>query len=229
VLCRLSLSPETCIRKTEDLYGRWGARSLLFAKFVPGFASIAAPLAGVARTPVATFLCMDGLGVALWAGFAVLIGETFRGAVSDVVTLLERLGQAGLALVVAGLVLFVLTKWVQRRRFFHELKLARISVIELYGLIDDGERPIILDVRPRGEQIRGGRIPGARTASLDGVTDLLDSIDEHEEVIVYCDCPDEAAAARLAKTLMQHGVVRVRPLFGGIEAWRAAGFAVEFD
>ena len=46
-LCRVSLSPDSCVRQTESIFTRWGARSLTVAKFVPGFASVATAMAGI--------------------------------------------------------------------------------------------------------------------------------------------------------------------------------------
>ena len=92
-LCRVSLSPDSCVRQTESIYLRWGAPSLLVAKFIPGFAAVATALAGTLGTRAWAFVIFDGLGALLWAGLAVALGVVFQHAVNDVLEVLEQLGK----------------------------------------------------------------------------------------------------------------------------------------
>ena len=46
LLCRFSLEASTCVARTESYFSRRGALTLLFAKFVPGLSTVAAPIAG---------------------------------------------------------------------------------------------------------------------------------------------------------------------------------------
>jgi membrane protein DedA with SNARE-associated domain/rhodanese-related sulfurtransferase len=226
MLCRISLSPDSCVRQTESVYMRWGASSLLVAKFIPGFASISSALAGTLGTRYITFLFFDSLGAALWAGSAIWLGSLFSSTVGDLLDVLESLGKWGLLLLGLALVAFVANKWWQRDQFLKSLRMARISVDELHELHSSGTAPVIIDVRPAHAQ-RGGRIPGAMTISLDDMEELALDMPEDSEVIVYCACPNEVSAARVAKQLMRKGYTRVRPLTGGIDAWIAAGHSVE--
>jgi membrane protein DedA with SNARE-associated domain/rhodanese-related sulfurtransferase len=226
-LCRISLSPHTCVQQTEAIYLRWGAPSLLVAKFIPGFASIGSALAGMLGTRRIAFLFFDGLGAALWAGSAIWLGSLFREAVGDLLAVLEQLGKWGLLLLGLALIAFVANKWWQRRCFVKSLRMARVSVDELHQLRMAKAAPVIVDVRPAYAQ-RDGHIPGAITISMEEMNDLALILADDTEVIVYCDCPTELSAARIAKQLMQKGYTRVRPLHGGIDAWVAAGHALEF-
>ncbi len=225
-LCRISLSPDSCVRQTELIYLRWGAPSLLVAKFIPGFASIASALAGTVGTGRLTFLVYDGLGAVLWASSAIYLGSLFSTAIEDLLRILEQLGKSGAVLLAAALVSFIASKWWQRYRFMKSLRMARITVEELNALLQQGRAPLIVDVRPSLSQ-QLDRIPGAVVLSVDDLTgkDFEDLVDG--EVIVYCACPNEASAAVVAKKLMQRGYTRVRPLAGGIAAWIAAGYGVE--
>ena len=101
-LCRMSLSPDSCVRKTETIFTRWGAPSLAVAKFVPGFASVATAMAGVVRLSRWRFLLFDAIGAALWSGVAIAVGYVFRNAINEVLAVLETMGKIGLALIVAG-------------------------------------------------------------------------------------------------------------------------------
>lgn len=225
-LCRVSLSPDSCVRQTESIYLRWGPASLLVAKFIPGFASVASALAGTTGTRLGTFLFFDALGAALWAGSAVYLGSLFSTTVDDLLSVLEQLGKGGLLLILAAFAIFIATKWWQRRRFLKSLRMARISVDELYQLLQQGDPPTIVDVRsPLSQQ--AGRIPGAVAIADDAVQTFVATVPSDHEVIVYCACPNEVSAARVAKQLMQRGYRRVRPLHGGIDAWIAAGYSLE--
>lgn len=228
-ICRISLSPDACIRQTESLYGRWGPRSLLVAKFIPGFASIASALAGVVGTPRSVFVAYDTLGALIWVGSAVLLGSLFSTTVEDLLAVLTALGQWGLVLLAAALAVFIARKWWQRQRTVRSLRMPRISVQELHGLQSQGAAPTLIDVRPQ-EAFRSGHIPGAQAwpqrPSGHGTphAHLLPHEAHPHGVVVYCDCPDEVSAARLARQLQRAGFANVRPLQGGLRAWEAAGF-----
>lgn len=221
LMCRLSLSPDSCVTMTRDIYTRWGPPSLIGAKFVPGFAAVATTLAGENRTRVGVFLLYDTLGALLWSGGAVLLGAVFHEAVNEVLLTLEAFGRWGLPVLLGLIAAFVAWKWWQRRRFLKEIEMARISVPELHQLITDGKGPLILDVRS-ARQRADGWIPGARFVANLAEADL----EPHDEVIVYCDCPNEASAAILAKQLRVRGFGRVRPLAGGFHAWMTEGHEV---
>ena len=226
-LCRVSLSPDSCVRQTESIYLRWGAPSLLVAKFIPGFAAVATALAGSIGTRLWVFLLFDGLGALLWAGLAVGLGVGFQNAVNEVIEVLEQLGKWGLVAIAGAFALIAMLKWWQRQRFYRQLRMARISVGELRVLLDQGKLPVILDVRSPLLQGQDGRIPGAIQIDARTFGETPPALPADGEVIVYCACPNEASAALIAKRLMQQGYSRVRPLQGGIDAWIAAGYAIE--
>src|SRR5256885_1476114 len=149
-LCRISLSPDSCVRDTETRFERWGLKSLLIAKFIPGFSTVAPPLAGASGRGTLAFIIYDGIGALIWAGAAVAAGRAFHRAIDRLLEALENLG--GWALVVIGCLLAVLiaVKWAQRIHFLKQLRLARIEPHELKAMLDRGEFPIVLDVRTPG-------------------------------------------------------------------------------
>jgi rhodanese-related sulfurtransferase len=218
------------VRQTESIYERWGAPSLIVAKFIPGFAVMATSLAGLLRTPLWRFGLYDGLGALLWSGAAVLLGWLFRDAVAQVIAVFNQAGRWGLIAIVAALALYLAVKTVQRHQLIRSLRMARVSVDELKEMLAADERPLIVDVRSLSSQA-GGRIPGAIWIDSHAFDESMKSqgLDHHaaSEVIVYCACPNEASAATVAKKLLQAGFKRVRPLGGGIEAWVEKGYEVE--
>lgn len=231
-ICRISLSPDSCVQQTERLYTRWGPPSLAVAKFIPGFAAVATSMAGLVRTPLRRFVPWDALGALLWSGAALLLGRLLQGAVNELLATLEAAGRWGLMALGALLALSIAFKAVQRWRLIRRLRMARISVDELAALLERGERPLVVDVRSPGAQAQG-RIPGAvwldalafdASLAREGLHERLD-----DEVIVYCACPNEASAAVVAQRLYKAGFRRVRPLGGGIEAWEEAGYTLAKD
>jgi membrane protein DedA with SNARE-associated domain/rhodanese-related sulfurtransferase len=230
LMCRISLSPDSCVRQSEDLFDRWGPPSLMFAKFVPGFAAIATSMAGVVRTRLASFVFYDAIGALLWSAMPVALGWFFRDAIDEVFETLAQAGRWGFIALVLLLVLYVAIKAAQRYRLVRSLRMARVDVDELNRMIQDDERPLIVDVRSAASQ-QEGRIPGAVWIDNKAFDQTLRAQGLHErgaeEVIVYCACPNEASAAQVARKLMRAGFRRVRPLAGGIDAWVARGYYVE--
>ena len=222
-LCKLSLSPDSCIRQTESLFGRFGPWSLLIAKFFPGLNTITVSLAGITRVPISAFLALDLAGAALFAGVPVVLGWLFQDAIADVLLTLAQFGIGGMVLVALALGIFVIAKWWQRRQFARQLVMDRITVDELIDLLDGEEPPLILDVRPKEIRDLDGTIPGA----LPGHHTELDlkalNHAKDREIVVYCRCPNEGSAAVACLHLRKAGFKKIRPLLGGIDAWQQAG------
>ena len=224
-ICKISLSPDTCVQHTESLYLKWGAKSLLIAKFVPGFASIASALAGAVGTRTSVFVVFDGLGAVLWVGAAVLLGSLFETAVEDLLAVLAQLGQWGLLLLVLGFAVFIARRWWSRRQIIRSLRMERLTVTELNEMLGAGKTPVILDVRS-GLAFDESHIPGAHSYDPHAGKAVLPEIDPLADVVVYCACPNEVSAARVAELLGKAGIKKVRPLLGGIDAWVDAGYGV---
>jgi membrane protein DedA with SNARE-associated domain/rhodanese-related sulfurtransferase len=227
-LCKVSLSPDSCVSQTERIFMRFGAASMLFAKFVPGFASVATAMAGAVGLRYWKFLLFDAIGALLWVGVAVWLGRLFREAIAEILDTLESLGKYGLLLVLVALIAYIASKWWRRRQFIRQLRMDRVSVGELREMMAKERGALILDVRSEITQAASGRIPGARPIDMDRIAAGLDGVPVESEVVVYCACPNEASAVRVAKELIRLGFRRVRPLNGGIDAWIAAGNEVEF-
>jgi len=186
-LCRISLSPDSCVRQTESVFERWGMPSLLVAKFIPGFSTVAPPMAGAIGAPLPAFLLFDGGGALLWAGAGVVGGAVFHRAIDRVLGLLASLGSGALVVLGGGLAVFIALKWWQRQRFYKVLRMARITVEDLRRLIEEGESPIVVDVRTAGARARDPRrIPGARVIEATDLDARLSELARDREIILYC-------------------------------------------
>jgi membrane protein DedA with SNARE-associated domain/rhodanese-related sulfurtransferase len=222
LLCRISLSPDSCVNQTEDKFRRWGAKSLLLSKFIPGFNTMAAPLAGAMDTPRRTFLLYSGTGSLLWTGSGLALGMYFHESIDLVLDVLATMGGTALLVLGALLALFVAFKYVERQRLYRTLRMARITVPELRALIDDGAGPVIVDARSLTAQQLEAAIPGAILYGQPEQAARLADVAREREVVIYCNCPNEVTAALIARQLMAQGFLRVRPLVGGLDAWNAA-------
>ena len=227
-LCRLSLEPDSCVRSTENLFHQQGPRALLVAKFVPGFSTVAPPLAGIVGMRPATFLFYDTAGALLWAGLCAGVGALFSAQLEQLARLFDQAGGLLLALVALGFAGFIGYKFWHRRKFLRELRMAKISVDELKQRLDAGEPVTIVDVRhPVSLELDPDGIPGALNLLLEEIEHRHHEIPRDQDIVLYCTCPNEVSSARTALLLKKKGIHRVRPLEGGLDAWRDRKFPVE--
>jgi len=187
VLCRISLSPDSCVRQTTATFEKWGMPSLLIAKFVPGFSTVAPPLAGAIGAKTLPFLLYDGGGALLWAGSGLAIGMIFHRAIDRGLQLLTSIGSQAFMVLAAGLLIWILWKYWQRRRFYKALRLARISPEDLHQLIDEGKEPLVFDVRTAGARLADPRrIPGARVFLFPELEEKVADLPHDREIVLYC-------------------------------------------
>jgi len=227
-LCRVSLEPDSCVRRTQDLFTRYGMRGVIAAKFVPGLSTLAPPMAGNSGIPAARFFFFDGLGSLLYAGVFILVGTIFSRQLDQVLDALDRLGTGALALVGGLIALYLGYKFYQRQRLLRELRMARITVEELHQRLEKGEEITILDLRSAAEVERNPLlIRSARHLTMDELKTRQGEIPRDRDIILYCSCPNEVSSARMALLLQRSGFTRVRPLLGGLDAWREKNYPTE--
>ena len=186
-LCLLSLSPDSCVRQTESVFDRWGLLTLLVAKFIPGLSTVAPPLAGSGRVGFVPFLSASAAGAFLWAGLATGLGWLFHGTVNEIVGILATLGGGAFALLGGAFLVFLGIKWLERRRFFRQLRMARIPVHELRHLMENGGDPLVIDVRSAGARTRDPwRIPRAFVLDPDDLESQIPLLPTEREIVLYC-------------------------------------------
>jgi rhodanese-related sulfurtransferase len=216
------------VSQTQTTFERWGPKALLFAKFVPGLALLMPPLAGATRMHVGRFALFSVLASGLWVGAALLGGALLRTQIEKLLPQAAQVGGAGALVLLVLLASYIAYRWWERRRFYAALDMARITVEELRRQIEDGAAPVIVDVRSTTAQtLELRRIPGALHVPVQDAARHLKELPRDREIILYCTCPNEASAAKVARLLMNSGFARVRPLKGGLEAWIEAGYSVE--
>jgi membrane protein DedA with SNARE-associated domain/rhodanese-related sulfurtransferase len=228
LLCRISLTPDSCVSETQSRFERWGSNALIVAKFVPGLSLIAPPLAGATQMAWLRFLAYSTLGAAAWVGVALMGGMLFRRQIEMLLPRIADFGLAAVSVFCVLLVAYVGYKWWERMRFYSVLRMAQITVAELYKLVVTPPPPVIVDVRSATAiQLDPRCIPGSLHIPLTDVQQHLRDLPRDRDIISYCTCPNEASAAQVARILMENGFKKVRPLHGGLDAWVAAGYTVE--
>jgi membrane protein DedA with SNARE-associated domain/rhodanese-related sulfurtransferase len=226
-ICKLSLSRDTCVKKTERFFGRWGVRVLLVAKFIPGLSLVSVPLAGAMGVKIRSFMLHDGAGIALWSAVGLSLGVVFAAQLEMFFAMMSQLGRQAIMVLAVLLAIYVAYRWWRRRALMATLEKARISVDQLYALMSDQPLPVIFDIRsPEKRMLDPFAIPGSMFADERDLAKIIESYDKSRKVIIYCSCPNEVSAAWMAKTMRNAGFRDVLPLTGGLEAWRLAGFRV---
>ena len=225
LLCRISLEPDSCVRRTQVRFGKSGARVLLIAKFIPGLNAMAAPLSGIIRMGWRRFIMFDAVGALLWSSAFMITGYVFSGELERIAARAAYLGEWLLVVVLAAFAGYIGWKYYNRGRFLRKLRIARITPEELKGKIDSGEDVIIVDLRHALDfEAQPETIPGALHMDAAELEEAHEVIPRDREIVLFCACPNEVTAARLALLLRSKGITRIRPLAGGYEGWRSRGF-----
>ncbi len=228
-LCRVSLEPDSCARRTQNVYSRHGASSLLIAKFIPWLNTAAPPLAGAFRMRLPQFLLFDILGVLLWASTFLGLGYLFSSQLEQVAHYAHQLGILLVVLILCGsLAAYLICKYLRRQRLLDQLRMARITPEELKQKLDGNEKVAIVDLRhPLDFLPEPYTIPGAIRLPMEELERRIHEVPRDRDVVLYCTCPNEATSAMTALRLRQLGITRVRPLAGGYFAWRQRGFPLD--
>lgn len=227
LLCKISMSPDSCVRQTEHGFHRWGVATLVIAKFVPGLATLAPPLSGALGLGRGAFVLFAGIGAVLWAGTWIVVGGIFHQQIQQVLGYVATWGKMAGIVLLGLLALYVAYRWIQRYRLRILAKIARVTVQELADWLKAPEQPLVLDAR--SELARGLDLAKIQGASLFDATNLSQAAKQltvSRTVVVYCSCPNDVTALKVAAYLRKKGY-NAHALLGGLDAWRAAGFEVE--
>lgn len=225
LLCRVSMSPDGCVRQTEGIFARYGFYSLIVSKFVPGFSTVAPPVAGALRMPLARFLVATVASAALWVGAAMGAGALFASQIESLLGLIARHAGAAAMVALALFAAYLAWRGVRRWRLSRYIEGSLISVEELATLLESDVPPLVVDVGSPLAHAARPRVRGALLMDLDAIRDHAFPLGR--AIVTYCACPNEASAKRAAQILIARGYVDVRPLGGGLDRWVAGGFPID--
>jgi membrane protein DedA with SNARE-associated domain/rhodanese-related sulfurtransferase len=218
-LCRLSINPASCVTQTESRFVRWGMPSLVVAKFIPGFSTVAPPIAGALRMSLSGFMVASGLGALLWAGLALGAGWLMRGAAPEAIAMLDRHTAAAALLLGVAAAIWLGWKLWQMRRFRQLSSVPHITPGELLAALQSTDAPLVIDLRGPVMVAETGPIAGAVVAEHDRLADAVRDWPKERPIVTLCACPQDAGAVHAARHLLDQGFLSVRPLAGGYDAW----------
>ncbi len=233
LLCRLSLEASTCVAKTEGYFTRRGPVTLLFAKFVPGLSTLAAPIAGQTGMPYARFLLWDLAGSIIWGESYLLAGRFFGDIAKRSAPFFHLLSRFAFGIFLSLVLGLLLWRVWKNRRFLLEMRELRLEPEELKFMLDTAEAqgntpPFIVDLRHPLDYLPDPRVlPGAVRISPADLVTQSKLLPRDRDVVLYCTCPSEETSARVAKQLLKLGIYRVRPLRGGFDGWKEAGLPLQ--
>ncbi len=225
VLCRFLPHRDTCVQRTEGYFGKHGASTLLVSKFLPALNTMAGAIAGQTGMGFRKFLLFDASGVLLWA-VAFVIGGRFAG---DLLKMhphaLAWVAHFAAALFVVLLAAWIVSREVRRRRSLEEIRMDRLTPESLWAMMEAREPLYLVDLRHPLDYLPDPRtLPGAVVLTPDRLVESSASIPRDRDVVLFCTCPNEETAVRMAMTIRKMGVARVRPLLGGFDGWKGGGF-----
>jgi membrane protein DedA with SNARE-associated domain/rhodanese-related sulfurtransferase len=230
LLCRFSFEASTCVSKTEGYFTRRGAVTLLFAKFVPGLSTVAAPIAGQTGMSFPRFLAWDLAGSLIWGEAFILAGRFFGDLAKKSAPFFAWLGHFAIVIFVLMVLGFLAHRIWKQRKFLQQVRELRLEPSELKTMLDYAETnhtpaPFIVDLRHPLDYLPDPRVlPGALRIGPNELKQHSEIIPRDRDVILYCTCPSEETSAKLALQLHKMGVYRVRPLRGGFDGWKEAGY-----
>ena len=184
-ICRISLEPDSCVRQTENAFLKYGMRSLLVSKFVPGLNTVAAPMAGRSGAALGRFLAYDACGVLLWLTVYTGLGYAFSDQLEDIAAYAARMGSGLVVLIISVLAAWLIWKYVQRQRFLRKVAVARISAEELREKLDAGEDVLVVDVR-HAVADDPSPIPGALLIPTEEMATRHQEIPRDRDLILVC-------------------------------------------
>lgn len=231
LLCRISISPDSCVRQSELNFARRGPVTLMFAKFVPGVAILASPLAGAMGMSLRDFALFNLSGILLWAGTGIGFGLLCHEQAVQMLGYLTQHETAAILLIASLLGVYLFERMWRRWRLNIALKkVPRLHPIELSALLGQGQKVFIVDVR--AALTPTATMPQIRGATHYELAELHEVVvaawSREAKIITFCACPNDASAMKAASTLIRRGY-NAYVLTGGIDEWINAGLPLEPD
>jgi membrane protein DedA with SNARE-associated domain/rhodanese-related sulfurtransferase len=230
LLCRFSFEASTCVSKTEGYFTRRGPITLLFAKYIPGLSTVAAPIAGQTGMPYQKFLLYDLGGSAIWALSFLLVGRFFGDVAKRSQAFFQMLSHFAGVVFILMVIGFLAYRVIKQRRFLAGVRALRLEPAQLMALYQQSKdcgtpAPFVVDLRHPLDYLPDPRVlPGALRILPTDVAAQADTIPRDRDIVLYCTCPSEETSGKLALQLHKLGITRVRPLRGGFDGWKQAGY-----
>lgn len=228
MVCRMSMSPDNCVRSTQSRFARIGPWALLLVKFLPGIALATIVLSGVTRLRLARFLLFDTAGSIIYLGLPLVLGRVFHNAIAGMLFYFAQFGAIGASVVVCFIAGYLLARWIQRRSVARRLQQSRISAAELAAMMAGEAGPVVVQIYSSRMPAVQRSIPGAIAATRGDLAAAVAKAPKQSPIILYTARPNPRLVLLAAKKLQKAGYTNIRPLTGGLSGWVAAGYPVTF-
>jgi membrane protein DedA with SNARE-associated domain/rhodanese-related sulfurtransferase len=222
LLCKMSINPSSCVNQTEARFTKWGVWSLVFGKFIPGFATVAPPVAGALGMAPSSFFMASAVGASLWAGLALIAGYAFQAQIGGALAWMAANGIHLALLAAAVLVVAISWKYWQKRRFERLASMPHMGMDELQQALTGPRPPHLIDLRSQSLAAESGHIPNAHLTEYRALASSLIGVAKDYPIVTICACPQDAGAVQAAQSLQKLGYRNTYPLRGGFDAWKAA-------
>ena len=222
LLCKMSINPSSCVNQTEARFAKWGVWSLVFGKFIPGFSTVAPPVAGALGMPGSSFFMASAVGAGLWAGLALVAGYAFQAQIDGALAWSTAHGIHLALLAAASIGVVIAWKYWQKTRFDRLAAMRHIDMTDFTDALSSPRPPHIIDLRSRRLASETGLIPNAHLTDYDALAHSLTGIGKDYPIVTICACPQDAGAVQAAQSLQKLGYFNALPLRGGFDAWKAA-------
>ncbi|MBI3283644.1 MAG: VTT domain-containing protein [Burkholderiales bacterium] len=221
LLCKLSINPRSCVNQTEARFNRWGVWSLVLGKFIPGFSTVAPPVAGALGMPRTSFFLASAIGAALWSGIALLAGYALQAQIEQALALLAQHGVRLAAIVLALIAVWMGWKLWRKHRFERMAAMPHVGTEEVLAALAGPRPPYLIDLRGASLVAESGRIPQAHLSDYQSIALSLPDVAKDYPIVTICACPQDAGAVLVAHQLQGLGYSQAYPLRGGFAAWQA--------
>src|SRR3954463_4523332 len=186
LLCRISLSRDSCVERTKRFSKKHSDLSLLYTKFVPGVSHISPPLAGMSGTSRGRFTAFNFAGTLLWASALAISGWASMRPLES-----ARIATYVLATLPVLIFVFIVGnfvwKYVQKQRFIRSLGRERLSVKQLAEPLATEDKPLVIDLRHPLDVLHDPRgIPGAINVLPEDIEARSKDLPLDKEFILVC-------------------------------------------
>ncbi len=222
LLCKLSINPSSCVNQTEARFTKWGVWSLVFGKFIPGFSTMAPPVAGALGMARSSFFIASAIGAGLWASLALIAGYAFQAQIDGTLAWMSRNGIHVALIVLSAIAVVIGWKFWQKLRFERMATMRHIDPDDMLLALAGAQPPHLIDLRSKNLVEEIGSIPNAHITDYDALTLSLAGVDKVYPIVTICACPEDAGAVHVARSLQKLGYINAFPLRGGFDAWKTA-------
>jgi membrane protein DedA with SNARE-associated domain/rhodanese-related sulfurtransferase len=228
-LCRVSLNPETCILRAAEGFYKRGRTALLFAKFIPGINTMAAPLAGSMNMSPALFFLLDLCGASFYVLAFAVPGYLFSELLKSIVRGVQAFGTVLEWVILAAFVVYLAYRfylaWTTRK--FTTAPQVHVSILAALANAPNPPAMVIADVRSHGYYDKGAhRIKGSIRLEPNFLTATIPTLNKNQKIYLYCTCLNEGTSSKVAHLLRENGF-EAYVIVGGLRAWQKAGLPVE--